>query len=491
MHQSECIFRLLEPATCLTLGVPYIELSGKRWVLKEYANLTDAPAYTCISYAWGMEKAKNVFSNDQPMSARTIPVLEATINASKSQKNWADSVQFSYDRDPKKEEAGWTAAHKAAQAIWIDALCVPSQEPARTACLKSMGEIYSSAWQVVVVLSKSCADAFHQIRRAGRLDPSELLNFDGDDWVTRAWTYQETVNSRALYFIAQDDESTLISGVDFLDAVATAVDDYKSSHGIDSLAWVKHHPRLNFLEMLIADYRIADYAERSAYHVMSVVDGRVAERVEDHYYAMVGAIKTTAMNVQGDDSLSPSEYFMRVCEAKGDYSFIYSLAPRSQVPGKRWRPIEGKFPAVLSGLLVFGGEQAGISAPTHLQLDNMCRLVPGSISPDGLKAAKWFMQRNSDDLSPDGIASGILERLTMIGFTGCGEYLEFENGFFFPQFKPARSNEFFVAIPCGLHWVNGGPGLLLRANGTETFDFSDVGAFVGRVPKHGEPINVG
>jgi hypothetical protein len=243
--------------------------------------------------------------------------------------------------------------------------------------------------------------------------------------------------------------------------------------------------------MLIADYRIADYAARSAYQVMSVVDQRVTERSEDHYYAMIGAIKTMSLDDQSDESLSPSEYFMRVCEAKGDYSFIYNLAPRSDVPGRRWRPIEGKFPAVLSGLLVFGSGQAGIPESTHLQMDNMCRLLSGTINSDGLKAARWFMQKNSDGLSPDGIAAGILERLTTIGFTGCGEYLELENGFFFPQSKPARSNDFFVVISCDLHWVTGGPGLLLRSNGTDTYDFSDVGAFVGRVPKAGESINVG
>ncbi|MHB1290646.1 MAG: HET domain-containing protein [Sulfuricella sp.] len=492
MHKSECTFRLLEPVTSFTLpDAPFIELSGKRWVLTEYAHLSDAPVYTCISYAWGERKTKNLLNDDRLMSARTIPVIEATINASQSQKNWADNVQFSHDRDPQKEEAGRAAALKASQAFWIDALCVPSQDPVRTACLRSMGEVYSSAWQVVVVLSKSCSDVFHQIRHTGRLDPTALFILESDDWITRAWAYQETVNSKALYFIVQDDESTLISGVDFLNAVVTATEDYKNSHGIDSLAWVKHHPRLDSLEMLIADYKIADYAARSAYQVMSVIDQRVAERTEDHFYAMIGAIKTMSLDIQDDESLHPSEYFMRVCEAKGDYSFIYNLAPRSEVPGRRWRPIEGKFPAVLSGLLVSGGGQAGTPEPTHLQLDNMCRLLPGTINPDGLKATRWFMRRNSDGLSPDGIASAILERLETLGFTGCGEYLELENGFFFPQSKPTRSDDIFVAISPDVQWTNGGPGLLLRSNGTDTYDFCDVGAFVGRVPKLGESINVG
>ena len=165
MPKSKCTFRLLEPVTSVTLpNVPFFEIAGKRWMLTEYAHASDAPVYTCISYAWGENKTKSLLNNDRLMSARTIPVIQATINASQSQKNWANNVQFSDPRDPQKEDAGRVAALKASQAYWIDALCVPSQDPARTACLRSMGEVYCSAWQVFVVLSKSCSDAFHQIR---------------------------------------------------------------------------------------------------------------------------------------------------------------------------------------------------------------------------------------------------------------------------------------------------------------------------------------
>jgi len=492
MHKSVFTFRLLEPVTSFTLpNAPFVELSGKRWVLTEYAQISDAPVYTCISYGWGEKKTKNLLNDDQLMSARTLPVIEATINASQSPENWADNVQFTSARDPQKEEAGRAAALKASQAFWIDALCVPSQDPARSACLRSMGEVYSAAQQVFVVLSKSCADVFHQIRHAGRLDSTALFILESDDWITRAWAYQEAVNSKALYFILQDDESTLVSGVDFLNAVVTSIDDYKKFHGIDSVNWAKHHRRLDSLEVLIADYRIADYAARSAYQVMSAMDQRVVERAEDRFFAMIGAIKTMSLDIQGDESLHPSEYFMRVCEAKGDYSFIYSLAPRSEVQGRRWRPVEGKLPAVQPGLLIFGGGQEGTPEPTHLQLDNMCRLIPSVISADGLKATRWFMRRNSEGFSPDGIASAILERLQTIGFTGCGEYLELENGFFFPQSKPTRSDDIFVTISPDVQWTNGGPGLLLRSNGTGINDFCDVGVFVGRVPKLGESINVG
>ena len=47
MRKSECTFKLLEPMTSSTPAkAPFIELSGQRWVLTEYAHMSDAPAYT-------------------------------------------------------------------------------------------------------------------------------------------------------------------------------------------------------------------------------------------------------------------------------------------------------------------------------------------------------------------------------------------------------------------------------------------------------------
>ncbi|MDZ4817427.1 MAG: HET domain-containing protein [Planctomycetota bacterium] len=429
------------------------------------------------------------------MSARTIPVLEATIKATQSSKNWAN-VQL--NQDQQKDAMAKAEALSATRAFWIDAICTPALDEARDSTLRSMGAIYGSAWQVFVVLSASSSAVFHQIRDTGRLDSSALFILEGDEWITRSWTYQEMVNSRALFFIAQDGEGVIISGVDFLSAVLTAADDYRSAHGIDSLTWSEQHPNLDSLECLIADYKIAQYAQRSAYQVMSAMHKRFSERVDDHFYAMVGAITTSALNIPGYESQSPSEYFMQTCEAKGDYSFVYNIAPRSQIHGRRWRPIEGKFPPVLPELLIFGDGQFGNLNATHIQFEKMCQLVPGNIGADGLKAVKAHLamvhrnRPNAKNLSsPIDLAEAILELLRARGFSGCGEYLELENGFFFSQSKPARSNEISVAISIDVHWQGGGPGMLLRSNGTDINDFCDVGAFIGRVPKYGGSIRVG
>ena len=429
------------------------------------------------------------------MSARTIPVIEATIKASRSPKNWAN-VQFSYDQ--QKDAVAKVEALTATHAFWIDAICMPTQDAARTSSLRSMGAIYSSAWQVFVVLSASTSTVFRQIRDTGRLDPNALFTLESDEWITRAWTYQEIVNSRAVYFIVQDEKSAIVSGVDFLSAVLTATDDYRSTHGIDSLTWSKRHPKLDSLECLIADYKIAQYAERSAYQVMSAMHGRFADRLEDYFYAMVGAITTLSLDVLGDEFESPSEYFMQTCEAKGDFSFLYNIAPRSEIYGRRWRPVEGKFQPVLPELVIFGNGQSGNLKPTHLQLENMCRLGPTTISSEGLKATTAYLAmahrhrlKANNYSSPTYVAEGIRELLMARGFSGCGEYLELESGFFFSQSKPTRSDDMFVAVSLDVHWQGGGPGMLLRSNDTDINDFCDVGAFIGRLPENGESIRVG
>jgi hypothetical protein len=496
LNKLECQFRLLQPANGLTPpNASSIEFCGSRWVLNEYAQLSDGLAYTCISYVWGQERTENHLNDGQLMSARTIPVIEATIKASRSSKNWGN-VQFSHDQE--KDAVAKAEALNATHALWIDAICIPTQDAARSSSLRRMGAIYSSAWQVFAVLSASSSTVLHQIRDTGRLDPNVLFILESDEWITRSWTYQEIVNSRALYFIAQDDESAIVSGQDLLNAVLTATDDYRSTHGIDSLTWREQHPKLDSLVCLIADYKIAQYAERSAYQVMSAMHARFSERVDDHFYAMIGAITVSSLDNKDGDFYSSSDYFMRTCEAKGDYSFLYNIASRSEIYGRRWRPIEGKFQPVLPELVIFGKGQSGNLNPTHIQLENMCRLVPGTISSDGLKATRAHLAMVHRDRpkgntysSLDDLVEALLELLRTRGFSGCGEYLELESGFFFPQSKPTRSDNIFVAISLDVHWQGGCPGMLLRSNDTGINDFCDVGVFMGLMPKNGESISVG
>ena len=103
------------------------------------------------------------------MSTRTIQAIETTIRVSQSQENWAKNISFSHNGDAPKEAAGRAAAVNASRAFWVDALCVPTQEPARTVCLQSMGAIFSSAYQVIVVLTEQCSNAIQNNSQSGKL----------------------------------------------------------------------------------------------------------------------------------------------------------------------------------------------------------------------------------------------------------------------------------------------------------------------------------
>lgn len=471
------MIRLLVPLGSQSASSAFqIDVLGQQWLISEYPELADTPPFTCISYAWGERKMKSPLGPEQEMSSRTIRALEAAISASRAQKDVAGEQE--------------TATLGKSGAFWIDALCVPTDDPHRTVCLQSMGEIFSSALHVVAVLGNQCSAAVQNASRNEEIGSDALLVLEQEDWLSRAWTYQEAVNSRRLSFVAEGEGSGMVSGHDFLNAVMIAIDEYKSQNGIDDDAWEKRKGRLRSLERLLADYRISDYAKRSAYQVMSVMDERFAERTEDHFYAMVGSIAASE-RVDGDEDLTPSEYFMRVCERKADFSFIYSTAPRDETVGQRWRPLEGRFPPVLPNLITFGSSERGTLHATHLSLENMCRLQAGPIGYDGLKSVRWFARTLESCSSSEDVALKTLERLRTLGFRGPGEYLEFETGFFFPQSVSELSKDVFAVVSSDIHWITGGPGLLLRTSSSGIHEFCDVGAFIGKSPKSGEEIRVG
>lgn len=82
-------------------------------------------------------------------------------------------------------------------------LSVPVEEPAHTVCLQRMGAIFSAAYQVVVILDEQSAQVLETVSKQENLDNSALALLEGEAWLNRAWTYQEAVNSRHLYFIAE------------------------------------------------------------------------------------------------------------------------------------------------------------------------------------------------------------------------------------------------------------------------------------------------
>jgi hypothetical protein len=460
---SEFMFRLLVRSTALApSNARTIEFSGIRWTLTDYMRMptdAEAPDYTCISYSWGSGRTVNPFEPEQSISDRAIPAIESTIRALQP------------------------------AAIWIDSLCVPSEDLARAACLQRMGTIFGTATRVAAVLSKSCAAILEQIHGTGRMDPAALTVFESDNWVTRAWTYQEIANSKAIYFITEGGSGIAVEGQQLLNSIGHAISDHKKSEGIEPFESRSRYPRVDALEDLLADYMIAGYLQRFAYQVMAAMDRRYSERPEDLFNAMIGAITSTAADGTYDPQLPPAERFMRACESKGDYSFIYCAAPRSATSGRRWRPVAGPIPALLSWH-TYGDGQSGSPYSNHLQLNNMCRMNPGAANSDARQLATSWAQGGGILAPADNLAGAVLERLRRIGFSGSGEHLEMEGGYFFPQSALASPGEFDVVVAAGVRWVHGGPGLLLTRYGASIRQFRDVGVFVGRVPQTGDSISV-
>lgn len=481
LNTPESMFRLLVPATDATPpGTPFVELCGSPWVLAEYESIAEAPAFTCVSYSWGRGRMENMLEGGV-MSDRTIPAIETIIKAAQVPEYWTKALMCA-PRDEIKERAALSAALAASQAIWIDALCAPSREPARTACLRSMGAIYSSAAQVFAVLSEPCAGLLRQIDDTGRMKPEEFFVLEGDAWISRAWTYQEMANSKSTLFVAEGDGSVLILAQDFLNAILTDTTDYAAAKGFSRKSLAVLFPHLESLQEMFAEHRIAEHAGRPAYQAMSAMHFRISEQGDDRIHAMMGVMTNGPSVGPVDANIRPAEYFMQVCEAKGDYSFMYCVAPRCDIPGRGWRPVADKMQPVLAGLLATGSGLSGSLRPTHLQMDNMCRMKPSRLNPIAKVIGGFLL---------DDVAIAILERLRQKGFTGCGQCLELENGYFFPQSSFKRSNELFVVTSHDVVWQDGGPGLLLRSNGTDINQFCDVGVFIGSYPKTSESINVG
>lgn len=430
--------------------LPALRIDGTRWVATPFAPVPEpgaVPPYTCISYSWGQTGVPNPFGYSLPMSYRTLPAIEATIRA----------------LNPP--------------AIWVDALCVPPSGAARVACLRSMGTLYGRATQVSVVLSPESGPVLDGIAASGPLDEATLLVLEKDEWVTRAWTYQELVNSLSVQFIAEGRRPTAVHGEDFLNKVGEAIERFKQAHGWDSFSFRAAHPRLDSLEDLLADWRTAGQLERSAYQVMSSLDRRVALDPDDHFNAMIDALTSTPPG-DGDLLLCAPEYFMRVCEAKQDFSFIYCAAPRSLISGRGWRPEPGPMPALLPWHS-WGEGQWGELFATHVELHGMRPMARGPLGAEAVRFVNEWL--DSDHAAPSDRPAAVrtLERLRLAGFSGWAEPIELEHGYFFPQRALAEGEEVEVFVAAGIRWVHGSPGLLATRVDGKRMRLREVGVFIG------------
>jgi hypothetical protein len=439
-----------------------VALAGTRWTVSAYTELPaeegEVPPFTCVSYSWGRGRVVHPLDAAHSVSDRAIPALETVV-----------------------------AALNPA-AIWIDALCIPTEEPARAASLQALGAIYGGAAQVAVVLSRSSAPALEQIRIDERVDLAGLQALEGDGWVSRAWTYQEIANSRATVFVSEGCGGP-VEAQDLLNRLGQARSDLKKTEGIDEFELQKRLPMINRLEDTLADYMNASIEQRFAYQAMAEMGQRFAERAEDHFNAMIGAIVSDPSLLAQDPSLPPAERFRQACETRRDYSFIYSVAPRSEEAGKSWRPAGESMPVVLSWH-TYGNGQMGELRPTHLRLEGMYTPQRGALQPEAVRYIRQRLAIKETIVPADDLARAIFERLATMGCNGSSDPIETETGYFFPQTRLTGADGMCIAVAAGVQWAFGAPGLVLEDGRGAICRFRDVGVFVGQVPQGGEPIDV-
>ncbi|ETI25784.1 hypothetical protein G647_02558 [Cladophialophora carrionii CBS 160.54] len=339
-----------------------------------------------------------------------------------------------------------------------------------------MGFIYSQAEEVIVVLSKAARPVLEQMSTSDHIDRVHLDLLEQEEWVTRAWTYQEAVNSRSLYISCEESHGAIVQGSHFLNCLGYTLSRLDGGSGLASDKR-QRYPRLDAFEDLIADYMIAGYQERSALQVMSNMDRRTQGRREDHFYAMMGAIST--VRASSCPVLDPCEAFMSLCERKGDYSFIYSAAKRDTRPSRRWRPVSGDLPSILPWHC-FGAGQPGHADSGSFYLDAMLPLVNAPLDEDGKDfVERWIASSKIRAVgSPESLQESAYIALRAMGFTGSPECVSTRRGFFFPRERLSIDREITVLVATTVRWTCGAPGFA-RCNQNE--EMYTPGVFFGRV----------
>jgi hypothetical protein len=423
------------------------KFDGWDWRLEAYdLNEIDREQrhFSCISYSWGTGRVASPFHGGFEVSDRTTPALATFMKHRPSCKH-----------------------------VWIDAFCVPTKEPERSQTLENMGYIYSRAEEVVVVLSPAARPALLQMTRLNQIQSEQLDMLEREEWVSRAWTYQEAVNSKRLFFTCEGSDDTIVSGHDFLNCLGYSLTRLEGSN----MDRRQRFPRLDAFEDVIADTMLAGYQERSALHVMSNMDRRTQGRPADHFYAMIGAISTVLSSSLGNEH--PCEVFMSLCDSKGDYSYIYSAAKRDGDPLQRWRPAKGDLPSILPWT------SSGESQPGHIQngtlyLEDMMVLQESPLNNSSKRfIEEWLTCRIHATGTGSELHSIIYDALRVMGFNGSSKYFSTQMGYFYP-FEAVESNSrATVYIATAVRWVFGAPGLLCHFEGGAKSYVP--GAFVGLV----------
>ena len=468
------------PTSATFAKSPSINLEGKNYVLSDSFDLNNPasiPKYSCVSYAWGEERVPHVLraGTTDTMSTHTIPAFVAAIRAMKS-----------------------------SGAIWIDTFCVPHDEPAKRFTLESMGFIYSQCEEVIVMLSSTAGKAIEQMgtRGGGRVTEEGLRGLEEDRWATRLWTYQESANAQDFYFTYEgaSKKAALVDGADFFNCLGFSLKQMGKEKGIDDVALTKLFPTLSNLEDVFAEMYYTPYGRRSALVVMTSIQRRTVDSVQNLFYAMTCAVTTKPSPGLWDMvDQNPAETFMRTCEENNDYSFIYSCDERDETPGRRWRPKPNQLIPILFNHS-YGEAQRGHRTSEGLWLEGMLHL---SLSPmmdlngrDFIMG--WLNRPDLVDETDSVLAQACVLKLKEFDFQGLPhdtklsvaptetaggasqsptDYLILGDGIFVPQRPLEIVRILRILVSNQIFWSQGAPGLV-EIKGTEGSEYI-VGVYVG------------
>jgi hypothetical protein len=458
MVATTSFFRVLVRADAfdaVAVSAELYTLGGQKWVLLEGDDASAvmvSQRYTCVSYAWGDVRQPHPRHPAVMISDRALAVAETAI------------------------------AVLAPSALWIDALCVPPSGPARAECLRQLGSIYARASQVVAVLSAPCAPAIDLLANGNHvgLKPDCL---EADDWVARAWTYQEIMNSQEMHLAAEGGRVAL-TAMEFLNGIGHYLVDRGRALGNDAFELKTLYPHLDALQELMVEWQIGDALQRPVFQLIAGMTERRAMQEHERLDALLGMVEdASAASAPDARSLSSLESVLRACDAKLDFSYVYAVSTRSSEAGRSWRPTP---PGPLRAPIQwhsYGEGQTGTLFSTHLRLDRVCVLTPGRLTDAGCEHLCQWLGMDRQAFDAQAATEQTDRRMRDAGFTGSPHAIPVGAGIVLTQEAHVDALRLAVVVPLGIRWVHGAPALLVEAVGQDRLQFRDVGVFVGAVPE--------
>ncbi|TVY87755.1 hypothetical protein LAWI1_G007275 [Lachnellula willkommii] len=372
-----------------------------------------------------------------------------------------------------------------------------------------MGWIYSAATSVLIVLQPSIWHIIASVsaeKSPRALTYAEMQILEQDTWINRVWTYQELVNADAVYFTTLELEPAgaghAMRADRFFNCVGFSLETWKRATGQGHIAVLETFHNLDTLQDTLADRQLGEYLHRTAFGVLSNMALRKFDAAfpQNRLLASLGALSQDVSWGPLSTTLAElAEKLMAICEAKGDYSFVYTSDVRETLPGRRWRPgpsqITASEPVNLVPVANWSnwGAQNGHRDSKGFWLDEMVQLKPADRIDEEVENVLDKILYGSPALEQPGVVThGIFRRkegeeeelsrvmlrfLRKIGFKGYGEPLVCKQGLFFSQLGLESCESVEIYAASSLRWRFGSPGLATwKENGESRYC---AGVFVG------------